>query len=144
VRTSSEICIDASFALKLVLFEPGSEEAHDLWESWLGSDLLVIAPLLLFFEATSVIRNHVHRELISEKAGREALEALQGLSIRAVHSEELHLRAWEIATRFNRPTAYDSYYLAVANAASCDLWTADRRLYHAVGEELSWVNNLGK
>lgn len=144
MRTSSEICIDASFALKLVLFEPGSEEAHHLWESWLGSDLLIIAPLLLFFEATSVIRNHVHRELISEEAGRKALEALQALSIRAVHSEELHLRAWEIATCFNRPTAYDSYYLAVAEATGCDLWTADQRLYNAVGEELSWVNYLGK
>ncbi len=143
MHTNSEICIDASFALKLVLFEPGSEEAHDLWEGWLRSDLVVIAPLLLFFEATSVIRNHVHRELISEETGRRALEVLHGLSIGAVHSEELHLRAWEFATHFDRPTAYDSYYLAMANAAGCDLWTADRRLYNAVREELSWVKCLG-
>jgi len=144
VPAGSDICIDASFALKLVLFEPRSEEAYDLWESWLRSDLLIIAPLLLTFEATSVIRNHVHRGLISEEVGRMALGALQGLSIRAVHSEELHLQAWEIATRANRPTAYDSYYLAVAETAGCDLWTADRRLYNAVREELSWVNYLGK
>lgn len=144
MRAGPEICIDASFALKLVLFEPGSEEAYDLWESWLRSDLVIIAPLLLSFEATSVIRNHVHRGLVSEELGRRALDALEGLSIRAVHSEELHLRAWEFATHFDRPTAYDSYYLALANAAGCDLWTADRRLYNAVREELSWVNYLGK
>lgn len=142
MRTGSEISIDASFALRLVLFEPGSEEAPEHWESWLRSDLMVIAPFLLFFEATSVIRNHVHRGLISKETGRRVLEALQGFFVRAVHSEELHLRAWEINSRFNRPTAYDSYYLAVA--AACDLWPADRRLNNAIRDELPWVSYLAK
>ena len=32
---ASQVCLDASFALKLVLSEPGSEEVEAQWEAWL-------------------------------------------------------------------------------------------------------------
>jgi len=47
-----------------------------------------------------------------------------------------------LATHFNRPTAYDAHYLALAEMLGCEFWTADRRLYNAVKEELPWVKWL--
>jgi predicted nucleic acid-binding protein len=45
----------------------------------------------------------------------------------------------EIAERFNHSRIYDACYLAIAHLHSCDMWTADRRLYNAVHEKLRWV-----
>jgi len=57
---SSQVCVDASVALKLVLNEEYSDKAHALWASWVDSDVEIIAPCHLAFEVTSVIRNHVY------------------------------------------------------------------------------------
>ena len=45
--------------------------------------------------------------------------------------------------QFNQPTAYDTAYLALAQLDRCDFWTADRRLYNTVKEELPWVKWIG-
>jgi predicted nucleic acid-binding protein len=52
-------------------------------------------------------------------------------------------RAYELATQFNRPTAYDSQYLAVAERLNCEFWTADQRLFNAAHEQLPWVKWVG-
>ena len=48
-----------------------------------------------------------------------------------------------MAKRFNRPQAYDSHYLALAEMLGLELWTADERLYNAVKDALPWVKWLG-
>lgn len=140
---SSQVCVDASLALKLVLAETDSEHAHALWQSWLDADTEVLAPEHLAFEATSVIRNHVYRGLISTKTGRQAFDALHAQAITLIPSADLNARAWELAEQFGRPTAYDAYYLALAEMLGCDLWTADRRLVNAVSQAMGWVKWLG-
>ena len=52
-------------------------------------------------------------------------------------------RGYELATQFNRPTAYDAQYLAVAERLQCEFWTVDERLYNAVKQALPWVKWLG-
>ena len=49
---------------------------------------------------------------------------------------------WELAQQYDRPTAYDASYLALAESAGCELWTADGRLVKAVGETLPWLKTL--
>jgi predicted nucleic acid-binding protein len=139
----SQVCVDASLVLKLVLSESDSEQAHALWQRWVEGDVDVLAPDHLAVEATSVIRNHVHSRLISAEAGRQAFDALHAQSITLVPSTDLNLRAWQLAELFDRPTAYDTYYLALAEALDCDLWTADRRLVRAVEAMVDWVKWLG-
>jgi predicted nucleic acid-binding protein len=109
-----------------------------------GSRLMSIffAPEHLAFESTSVIRNHVHRGLMSAEAGRQAFDTLHVQSITLIPSVGLNVRDCELAEQFRRPTAYGAYYLALAEALSCELWTGDRRLISAVGYALSWVKWL--
>ena len=52
------------------------------------------------------------------------------------------MRSWELAEQFNRPTAYDASYLALAESAGCELWTTDGRLLKAVAGTLPWVKTL--
>ena len=140
---TSQICVDASFAVKLVLPEADSHSARYLWASWSDHEIRVIAPCHLMFEVVSVIRNHVLRKEIGPEDGQRALEAFLAQDIERIHPSGFEGRAWELAQRFDRPTAYDAYYLAVAEAAGCDLWTADSRLYRAVHDSLEWVKLLG-
>jgi len=128
--------------LKLVLDEEDSETVQTLWAAWLAREVAVIAPCHLVFEVTSVIRNHVYRREISAEAGQIAFEAFLAQEIELRHPGDLEVRAWELARQFNRPTAYDACYLALAESAGCELWTADDRLVKAVRDALPWVKTL--
>lgn len=144
---TSQVCVDASFAVKLVLPEADSESARYLWASWSAHEIRVLAPCHLMYEVVSVIRNHVFRKEIEPEDGQKAFEAFLAQDVDLVHPNGLEGRAWDLAQRFDRLTVYDAvydaYYLAVAEAAGCDLWTADSRLYRAVHDSLEWVRLLG-
>lgn len=144
---TTQVCVDASFALKLVLAETDSEAVHARWTDWIAQDAEIIAPCHILFEATSVIRNHVYRRDISPEAGQLAFEAFLAQDIRLLpggrgRHDDLAVRAWELAQHYQRPTTYDTYYLALAESAGCELWTADGRLYRAVRADLPWVHSL--
>jgi predicted nucleic acid-binding protein len=140
---NSQVCVDASVALKLVLNESDSDQAQALWSDWLQRAVEVIAPYHLTFETTSVIRNRIYRGDISPEDGESAFEIIHAYNIRFLHPPQLVERAWQFATHFNRPTVYESFYLALSEYAGCELWTADRRLYSVVTHELPWVKWLG-
>ena len=140
---ASKICIDASLALKLVFSESDSDQAEAEWQSWIRSGMEVTAPFLFIYETTSVLRNRVYRKEITQSEADEALGILTALRITYLHPPAMRQAAWKLAQRFNRPTAYDSFYLALAQLEGCPFWTGDRRLYNAVKNELEWVHVLG-
>jgi predicted nucleic acid-binding protein len=140
---TSPICVDSGIALKLVLNEPDSSKAATLWRTWLSSNKRLVAPPLFPIEITAVLRKHVHRGLITQPYGETALRKALNFNVSLVSYPDLHLHAYELATQFNRPTAYDAHYLAVARWLKCDFWTADERLYNAVHSLAPWVRGLG-
>lgn len=54
------------------------------------------------------------------------------LAIRRVDRDDLHVRDWDLAKRYNQRRAYDMMYLALAQLEDIDLWTTDRRLVNAI------------
>lgn len=140
----SKICIDASLALKLVFAEADSAQAEAEWQKWIRSESEVATPFLFIYETTSVLRNRVYRKEITQSEADEALGILAGLRIAYLHPPAMLEAAWQLAQRFNRPTAYDSFYLALAQLEGCPFWTGDRRLYNAVKNQLEWVHVLGE
>ena len=140
---SSRVCVDANLVLKLVLVEEDSPLVHELWDRWIDEGVEIVAPPLLAFEGTSVIRNKVHCGLVPPDEGELMFEALQAQGVKLLYPEGLDRIAWELAIKFDRPAAYDSHYLALAEMLSCELWTGDRRLYNVVKDELPWVKWLG-
>jgi predicted nucleic acid-binding protein len=137
------VCADAGILIKLVVAEEDSDRADALWERWKEDGVRVVAPGLLPFELTSVLRKKVHRGLLSPEEGKEAFDMVHRLPVQVLTPPDLYRRAWELATRFNRPAVYDAHYLALAEMMNCELWTADERLFNAVRDELSWVRWLG-
>ena len=113
-----------------------------LFESWNRSGVSLIAPALLPFEVTATLRRMVYLKRMSAETGEEAFSEFQNLPIRISHRSGIFQVAWEMAKNFNRPRAYDTAYLAVAQMHGCDFWTTDKRLYNAVHDRLGWVKLL--
>jgi predicted nucleic acid-binding protein len=140
---NSQVCIDANLALKLVLVEEDSLKAQHLWDTWVDADVEIVAPPLLAFEGTSVICNKMHRKLVPPEEAELMFKAFHLLGVRLLYPDGLHEKAWELARQFNRPQAYDSHYLALAEILGLEFWTGDERLYNTVKHRLPWVKWLG-
>ena len=140
----TEVCVDASLAIKVVVPEAGSEKADALFTQWASEETQLIAPVFFEVETDSILRQKasLRRELTADQAQR-AFASLRALPIKTEHSPEQRERAWEIAGEFQFPTVYDATYLALAELRRCEFWTADEKLFKQVKNKLTFVQGLG-
>jgi predicted nucleic acid-binding protein len=96
----------------------------------------------MLFETVSVLRRYVARDLLSFASGRRSLTLLFAMPISFPVPAGLPEKTWELAARFRRPTAYDSFYLALAELLDVPFWTADASLHRAVHRNLPRVHLL--
>jgi predicted nucleic acid-binding protein len=138
------VCLDASLALKLLVVEDDSARARSLWRSWVTKGIEVVAPGLFVFECASALRRMIVRHDLDEERGRSALELLLTMPVSLRAPEGLVERAWDLARDLDRPTAYDCFYIGVAELLDIECWTADRRLFNAVHEKKPWLHHLAE
>ncbi len=136
----SRVCVDASLVITLLLPEEGSGRVQALWSQWQREQVVPFGPPLLYAEVPSVLRRAVFYGRLTSHAGDLTFEHFCQLGIAISPRSDLHLLALELAKVHNRPRAYDTMYMAAAQAEGCDLWTGDRRLVNAV--DLPWVRWL--
>jgi predicted nucleic acid-binding protein len=138
--TSSLVVIDASVAVKAVL--PNPLQAYCLALVRTFAEVQPVAPALWAYETTSAIVKAVHFGEITENEARQSLEKLDTLGVRLfVADADQNLAAFDWTLRLKRASAYDSYYLVLAQTLESDFWTADKRLFNALKEvHLSWLH----
>jgi len=136
------VCVDANIIVALVTFEVHSEKALALWSRWMREDFQVKAPFLLKCEVASALRRKAARGILSPEDARRCLEEALSLDIDYLDPPDLPLLAFDIATRFGLSTAYDAYYLGLAEILGCELWTADEELFNAVREGFDKIKLL--
>lgn len=141
--TNLAVCVDASLILRTLVPDTYTDQALALLARWQREQTTLVAPALLAFEVTATLRRYVHFKRIVPAQGESAFALWQALGIRLSHRKAIFPLAWELAKRFQRPTAYDTAYLALAHLLLCDFWTADEKLYNAVKDELAWVKWVG-
>jgi len=138
------VVVDASLALKWVLSEVDSSTAITLLQRWNTDNTEVIAPALFTYEATNIL----YRQVVTGKLTYdEAMKLLTrlfsiGILLKFSQHKEISIRAMKLSHRFGLPAAYDAHYLALAEHEKCEYWTADSRLWSAVGGKLPWVRRL--
>jgi predicted nucleic acid-binding protein len=119
--------VDAS---ALVAFLIDDEGADGSWARDVLSDGAMLGPELILVESSNIIRR---LELIGHMTTSAASVAHRDL---VEHEVEVHPfapfadRIWELR---NNLTAYDAWYVALAEALDCPLVTLDRRLSRATG-----------
>ena len=139
---SGFVVIDASLAVKWLIEEEDSDKAQALLESWVAQDVTRIAPFPMPFEVANVLHRRVLRGEISISEGALMITRILGSRMQFHHSPNLHVRAIDLASRFNQGAVYDAHYVALEEEFGCDLWTADRRFHRIVSptiENLHWI-----
>ncbi len=140
---SPQVCVDASLVTRWLIPEDLSREALDLLTVWTKSRTELLAPTLLLYETEATLRFLVSRRVLTEETGYEAFLRLRKLRIRLVSRGAVFPLAWKLARDLNRPTTYDTTYLALANLLGCELWTADRKFHNAVRDRAPQVKWIG-
>lgn len=136
---SSTVCVDANLAFRLV-DRSVSRAVETLFEKWSQQDYVIVAPYLLRYEMTNAIRQMQRHGRMTESIAADAVAAMNLLPIALLADARHHARALTFSIRFSLPATYDAHYLALAEELDCEFWTADRRLAHAVRDELGWVH----
>ncbi len=135
--------LDSGILLATVQTETHTEHAKTLIARLADEQTEIIAPLLLRYELVAVVRKWVYRELTTPADARTATNTLLRYPVTTVADDALLRRAYALAMEHNRPTAYDSQYLAVAERYQADFWSADERLFNAVQGKFPRIHWLG-
>lgn len=122
--------------------EPDSDVALDLYTQIAADKDTIIAPPHMPTEVVNTLRKKVRREEITPADAEQALAAFLGFPISISTPDGLYESALLLAQRFDRPTVYDTHYVALAEFAGCVMWTADQKLLNALNGRLQFVKPL--
>jgi predicted nucleic acid-binding protein len=136
------VVVDASVFLASVLNETYTPNAQAVLSQWNEEKREICAPLLFQYEVAATLRRRVYMKDLTTEEARKRADLILGLDIVYFHDRPLLMRGFEIATELNRPRAYDSQYLALAERLNCEFWTTDERLVNSVQANYSWVRGL--
>ena len=140
---ASVVVIDSGVFLAGVLEEPLADKANALLKQLLAENIQIAAPVLFQYEIVAVTRKAVFQKRLTIEESIKARDFILAYGMMFHHDDSLLKRAYDLATELNRPTAYDTQYLAVAERLNCDFWTADERLFNAASSQLAWVKWVG-
>lgn len=127
--------VDASLVVAAVL-----PDARGRWaRECLGSPGLS-APHVLPVEVASSLRRHVLAGSVPASVGRDVLRDVDLLGLDLYPFAPFSDRVWELRDNL---TAYDAWYVALAEGQNCPLATLDHRLVAAVGPRCEFVTPDG-
>jgi predicted nucleic acid-binding protein len=143
---AQRIVVDANLCIALIIPLAYSEAAAKQWLLWEMNRAQIYAPLLWEYEVVSALRKAIAVGLIGKKETDNAFQRLLGLGVECrVPDIDFHRSALQWADRINQPVAYDSQYLALAEALTADFWTADKRLIDSLkSKKLAWLHWIGE
>ena len=113
------LVVDAAVVVTASLAEAGFEP--------MAKEQLV-APYLMWSEASSVLHELRWRKEISKELADIALERLVAADVSPRRPKGLTAEAWRIADQLGWAKTYDAEYLALARLLSCRLLTTDAKL----------------
>jgi predicted nucleic acid-binding protein len=141
------VVVDASVAVKWVLFEEITNQARAFYEANLRAHRPIFAPPHFRSEVSSALYQRARtRETARRITAEEVQEALRRFSrfrVQTMEPADLYERAFNFATNHELPNIYDSIYVILAQILNTELWTDDRRLLNTVRSDTPWVHWIG-
>ena len=96
----------------------------------------MVAPHIMPAEVANVLRRSAVAGLISDEIASQAYEDLRALRIDLYPWAPFASRVWELRQNM---TAYDAWYVALAEGVGADLATLDMRLARASGSKCTFL-----
>lgn len=121
------LVVDASAVLEVLL---QTAAGVPMTSRLLNPSTSLHAPHLLDLEVAQVLRRFVRRGEVKPERAQQALQDLLALPLERHSHEFLVPRVWELRENL---TAYDSAYVALAEALEAALLTRDGRIQKAPG-----------
>jgi predicted nucleic acid-binding protein len=126
------VCVvDASAAAQLVVPEPLSGQATQLFALLAGGQAIFHVPDLFYVECANIFWKKVQRVVCSPAEAAKALADLRALPLARTPTFDLAADALNLALAHGI-TAYDGCYVALARRLGVPLISADQRLVHNV------------
>lgn len=94
----------------------------------------LVAPPLLWSEASSVLHEMQWRSAISKELAAMAAKRLDDAAIQMRRPPALRSEAWRVAGRLGWARTYDAEYVALARLLDCRLMTIDEKLQRGAGQ----------
>jgi predicted nucleic acid-binding protein len=126
------LVVDAGFIVA-VLVDSG---APGVWAEELLRGRRLAAPHLMLVEAANILRRAALAGDISQDTASLAHAELLELRVALFPYAPFAARIWELR---GNVTAYDAWYVALAETLQCDLATIDHRLSRATGPHCSFL-----
>jgi predicted nucleic acid-binding protein len=144
VMSNAFAVIDASLVMKALLPNPETTHCQAVLAHLQDTQLAV--PALWVYEVTSTLAKAVHFKHITVEESKTALHQALELDVQIIAPDETQSNlALEWTLRLKRASAYDSFYLAIAEALEVPFWTADQRLVNAFQDlKPTWLHWIGE
>lgn len=125
----SRYVIDTNVFIRRVV--PRVIQSVDAFFEEITTEDELFAPQMLLPEYTSVLREQVYLNQIRDEVARRAMEEVFAMPVRTIVALEQFSRSFDLATRFQHRKAYDTQFVAVAEAEGATIVTSDRGMRHA-------------
>jgi predicted nucleic acid-binding protein len=141
-----DVVVDADLIVALVLPLPYSDHTAAKITAWKRTEIELLAPLLLEYEVSAVLRKAIVAGLLTTEGASEAMRRILDLHIRCLPpTRELHEHALLWAERLGHTITYNAHYVALAEQQQAELWTADRGLVNAARQaKVTWLHWIGE
>ena len=116
------LVVDASFVMALL---SSSDDPITSWANDLIDGANLVAPHLMPVEVTSALRSAERREVLTPQQAALIHQDLVDLGVELYPFEPFASRVWALR---HAASAYDAWYLALAERLEAPLVTLDRRL----------------
>ncbi|MFH7243649.1 MAG: type II toxin-antitoxin system VapC family toxin [Spirulina sp.] len=88
------VCVDASFVVRLLISDPEESPYHVLWNGWIEAGTSISAPSLILYKVTNALYRLAKAGQFSLEIAHGFLEIALGLNIELYGDASLHKRAW--------------------------------------------------
>jgi predicted nucleic acid-binding protein len=137
------VVVDSSVAIKWLVVEPYSAEAHRILDGYRTGALTLLAPDLINAEMGNIVwKKHLFQGMGAADA-QMIIDVFRTLPLTLTPTATLLEDAYRLAVTHQR-SVYDAMYLALSLREKCRLVTANEKLVNAIGKvfpNLVWVVN---
>lgn len=138
------LCLDTSVWIPYLVPEVYQPQARTLVAEALSLSIRLVAPAFAWAEVGSVLRKKIRMGVITTEEALGFFEDFCELPIDYIEEEAIRTRSWEISEQYGLATLYDAAFLACAESASAEFWTADAALVKQLTPRPAYLREIGE